>query len=132
MSLVMKNFLLILTTLAFANAAQAENEVWYDWKGQPLGALPAESPGKVQPHDLVKNDQALIPVVRQPWHTQRRHHRLSDWYYDDYRYLPRYSYSHPFHCGATSLPQWRSALFFHGTYRSLTVRSQGFSLYWRR
>ena len=126
----MKKIFPFVIVAIFSCVARAENEVWYDWQGKPLGELPAEFPSKIQPSDLVKHDKELIPAVNQPWNTQRRYRRLADWYYHDYGNYSRYYSCVPRYYSAPPPRQGLRIWYKSGGQWGGSFQRPGLSLHW--
>jgi hypothetical protein len=88
----------VLLLASFASA----KDVWYDASGKPVMETAAEAPGKIQPRDLVVNDQPLLRVTPAPWDASRNQRRArwngNDWWWPvggwawGCRTFPRFTY----------------------------------------
>jgi hypothetical protein len=126
----MKKLFPLIIVAVSSGLALAENEVWYDWQGKPLGLLPAEFPSKIQPSDLVKHHKELIPAVTQPWSNHRRSRRIADWYYYDYGNYSRYYSYFPRYCSAPPPRQGLQLWYKSGGQWGGSFQRPGLSLQW--
>jgi hypothetical protein len=116
----MKKIIYGMIAMSFLTVIQAETEVWYNWQGQRVGEMAAESPGKTQPQDLVMQDQALVRMAVEPWNAPRRFRRLGDWYRDGYS-----GWNAGYGWGGVAYPH-----YYRYSYRTCAPR-QGLQLWYR-